>query len=88
MSPGSVTERLHFFAAPYTPADRTGTGGGVEEEGEDIEVLEMPFTEALAMTRDGRIADGKTILLLQWAALHGPFAPHPADMADADNTGT
>lgn len=48
----------------------------------------MPFTEALAMTRDGRIADGKTILLLQWAALHGPFAPHPADMADADNTGT
>ncbi|MFD3947967.1 NUDIX domain-containing protein [Streptomyces sp. NPDC058579] len=75
MSPGSVTERLHFFAAPYTPADRTGAGGGVEAEGEDIEVLELPFTEALAMTLDGRIADGKTVLLLQWAALHGPFAP-------------
>lgn len=75
MSPGSVTERLHFFAAPYTPADRTGTGGGVEDDGEDIEVLELPFTEALAMTLDGRIADGKTIMLLQWAALHGPFAP-------------
>lgn len=75
MSPGSVTERLHFFAAPYTPADRTGPGGGLEEEGEDIEVLEVPFAEALAMTRDGRIADGKTILLLQWAALDGPFAP-------------
>ncbi|MFJ2863966.1 NUDIX domain-containing protein [Kitasatospora sp. NPDC087314] len=74
MSPGSVTERLHFYAAPYTPADRTGTGGGLEEEGEDIEVLELPFTEALAMVRDGRIADGKTILLLQWAALDGPFA--------------
>ncbi|MCX4553124.1 NUDIX domain-containing protein [Streptomyces sp. NBC_01387] len=74
MSPGSVTERLHFFAAPYTPADRTGTGGGLEEEGEDIEVLELPFAEALAMTRDGRITDGKTILLLQWAALCGPFA--------------
>ncbi|WP_327176192.1 NUDIX domain-containing protein [Streptomyces sp. NBC_01335] len=73
MSPGSVTERLHFFAAPYTAADRTGAGGGVEEEGEDIEVLEVPFTEALAMTLDGRVADGKTILLLQWAALHGPF---------------
>ncbi|MFE1141831.1 NUDIX domain-containing protein [Streptomyces rochei] len=78
MSPGSVTERLHFFAAPYTPADRAGAGGGVEEEGEDIEVLELPFSEALDMTRDGRIADGKTVLLLQWAALHGPFAPPPS----------
>lgn len=67
MSPGSVTERLHFFAAPYTPADRTGTGGGLEEDGEDIEVLELSFSEALAMTRDGRSADGKTILLLPWA---------------------
>lgn len=75
MSPGSVTERLHFFAAPYTPADRTGDGGGLEEEGEDIEVLELPFGEALSMTRDGRISDGKTIMLLQWAALDGPFAP-------------
>ncbi|MGV9270522.1 NUDIX domain-containing protein [Kitasatospora sp. NPDC003701] len=78
MSPGSVTERLHFFAAPYTAADRTGAGGGLEEDGEDIEVLELPFAEALAMTRDGRIADGKTIMLLQWAALDGPFAPVPA----------
>ncbi|WP_031002108.1 NUDIX domain-containing protein [Streptomyces sp. NRRL F-5727] len=78
MSPGSVTERLHFFAAAYTPGDRTGTGGGIEEDGEDIEVIEMPFAEALAMTGDGRITDGKTILLLQWAALHGPFATHAA----------
>ncbi|MEU3293920.1 NUDIX domain-containing protein [Streptomyces longwoodensis] len=75
MSPGSVTERLHFYAGPYTPADRTARGGGLEEDGEDIEVLELPFTEALAMTGDGRIRDGKTIMLLQWAALHGPFAP-------------
>ncbi|MFF5505681.1 NUDIX domain-containing protein [Streptomyces roseolus] len=74
MSPGSVTEHLHFFAAPYTPADRTGTGGGLEEDGEDIEVLELPFAEALAMAHDGRIVDGKTILLLQWAALYGPFS--------------
>ncbi|MFI9486906.1 NUDIX domain-containing protein [Promicromonospora sp. NPDC052451] len=73
MSPGSVTERLHFFAGPYTPADRTGAGGGLEADGEDIEVLELPFAEALAMTRDGRIVDGKTIMLLQWAALDGPF---------------
>jgi nudix-type nucleoside diphosphatase (YffH/AdpP family) len=74
MSPGSVTERLHFYAAPYTPADRRGAGGGVEAEGEDIEILELPFAEALAMAGDGRIADGKTIMLLQWAALRGPFA--------------
>ncbi|MFF9075705.1 NUDIX domain-containing protein [Streptomyces sp. NPDC014735] len=74
MSPGSVTERLHFYAAPYTSADRTGTGGGLEEDGEDIEVLELPFSEALSMVHDGRIADGKTIMLLQWAALNGLFA--------------
>ncbi|MGY1824288.1 NUDIX domain-containing protein [Geodermatophilus sp. SYSU D00079] len=74
MSPGSVTERLHFYAAPYTPGDRTGAGGGLAEEGEDIEVLELPFPEALAMVDDGRIADAKTIMLLQWAALRGPFS--------------
>ena len=73
MSPGSVTERLHFYAAPYVPADRTGHGGGIEEEGEDIEVVELPFDEALQMVDDGRIADAKTVMLLQWAALRGPF---------------
>jgi nudix-type nucleoside diphosphatase (YffH/AdpP family) len=75
MSPGSVTERLHFFAAPYRPVDRTTAGGGLEEEGEDIEVVELPFDEALDMIDDGRIADAKTIMLLQWAALRGPFRP-------------
>jgi nudix-type nucleoside diphosphatase (YffH/AdpP family) len=74
MSPGSVTERLHFFAAPYTPAARTGAGGGVADEGEDIEVVELPFAEALDRIADGRIADAKTIMLLQWAALRGPFS--------------
>ena len=73
MSPGSVTERLHFFAAPYTAADRTGDRGGVAEEGEDIEVLELDFDSALDMIDDGRIADAKTVMLLQWAALRGPF---------------
>ncbi len=73
MSPGSVTERLHFYAAPYTPATRTGPGGGVAAEGEDIEAVELPFGEALAWIDDGRIADAKTIVLLQWAALRGPF---------------
>src|SRR5919107_6228237 len=72
MSPGSVTEQLHFFAAPYSPADRTGDRGGVAEEGEDIEVVELPFDSALDMVDDGRIADAKTVMLLYWAALRGP----------------
>lgn len=69
MSPGSVTESVHFYAAPYSPSDRGTAGGGLQEEGEDIEVLEIPFDEALAMTSDGRIVDGKTVILLQWAAM-------------------
>jgi nudix-type nucleoside diphosphatase (YffH/AdpP family) len=74
MSPGSVTERVHFFAAAYTPAERTTAGGGVAAEGEDIEILELDFDRALAMIGDGQIADAKTIMLLYWAALDGPFA--------------
>lgn len=65
MSPGSVTERLTFFTAEYAPSDRISTGGGSTDEGEDIEVLEVPLDEALAMTRDGRIIDAKTIMLIQ-----------------------
>jgi nudix-type nucleoside diphosphatase (YffH/AdpP family) len=68
MSPGSVTEKLHLFAAAYEPKDRAGAGGGKEDEGEDIDVLELPFDEAMAMTADGRICDAKTVVLLQWAA--------------------
>ena len=71
-SPGSVTERLHCYAAPYDHAAR-GEGGGLAEEGEDIEVVELPFSEALKMIGTGEIADAKTIMLLQWAALQGPF---------------
>jgi nudix-type nucleoside diphosphatase (YffH/AdpP family) len=69
MSPGSVTERLHFYAAAYSESDLRGAGGGLEDDGEDIEVLSVPFAEALDMIRDGRIVDGKTVILLQWAAL-------------------
>ncbi|AXA92247.1 NUDIX domain-containing protein [Massilia sp. YMA4] len=69
MSPGSVTERLYFFVAEYEPDSRVGTGGGVEQEGEDIEVVELDIDAALAMVADGRIEDGKTIMLLQHAAL-------------------
>jgi len=70
MSPGSVTEKLHFFVAEYQPDMRIGDGGGIADEGEDIEVLELPIDEAIAMIGDGRIADAKTIMLLQYAALH------------------
>ncbi|MBM9476667.1 NUDIX domain-containing protein [Nakamurella flavida] len=84
MSPGSVTERVHFFAAPYRPTDRTGSGGGLAEDGEDIEVLEVDIDEALAMIGDGRIADGKTIMLLQWAVLSGPFT-RPAQRRAGQN---
>ncbi|GAB7189902.1 NUDIX domain-containing protein [Kineococcus sp. NUM-3379] len=73
MSPGSVTERLHFYAAAYTPSDRTGAGGGLAEDGEDIEVVELDVDEALRQVGTGHIADAKTIMLLQWAALRGPF---------------
>ncbi len=70
MSPGSVTERLTFFAAPYRADDRRASAGGVLEEGEDIELLEVPLGEALRMVEAGDIADAKTIVLLQWAERH------------------
>jgi nudix-type nucleoside diphosphatase (YffH/AdpP family) len=73
MSPGSVTERLHFYAGSYDAGTRTADGGGLAEEGEDIEVVELGIDEAVAQIGTG-IVDAKTILLLQWAVLSGPFA--------------
>lgn len=70
MSPGSVTEKLYFFVGAYDPADRVAEGGGNEAEGEDIDLLELPIAEALAMMERGEICDAKTIMLLQYAALH------------------
>ncbi|WP_026433456.1 NUDIX domain-containing protein [Paracidovorax oryzae] len=70
MSPGSVTERLHFFVGAYQPGDRQSSGGGIAAEGEDIAVMETGIDEALAMIDAGTIRDGKTIMLLQYAALH------------------
>lgn len=70
MSPGSVTEKLYFFVAEYDADARVGRGGGIADEGEDIEVLELPVDDALAMIARGEIMDGKTIMLLQYAALH------------------
>jgi ADP-ribose pyrophosphatase len=77
MSPGSVTERLHFFVAEYEADDRPGAGGGLAEEGEDLEVLELGIEEALALIgkdSGSGIVDGKTIMLLQYAQQH-LFAP-------------
>jgi nudix-type nucleoside diphosphatase (YffH/AdpP family) len=70
MSPGAVTEKLHFFVAEYQPDMRVGSGGGIASEGEDIEVIELSIDEALAMIGDRRIVDAKTIMLLQYAALN------------------
>ncbi len=70
MSPGSVTERVFFFVAEFSDADRVSNGGGLADEGEDIQVLEIKFSQALSMITGGEIRDGKTIMLLQHAALH------------------
>lgn len=69
MSPGSVTERLWFFVADYSPGDRISDGGGHADEGEDIEVLEMTLDEALSQIAKGEILDAKTIMLVQHLAL-------------------
>jgi nudix-type nucleoside diphosphatase (YffH/AdpP family) len=70
MSPGSVTEQVSFFAAPYTASNRVSQGGGIPSEGEEIEVVELELEQAQEMIENGEIVDGKTIMLLQWAALN------------------
>ncbi|MEN5017608.1 GDP-mannose pyrophosphatase NudK [Erwinia sp. Eh17-17] len=69
MSPGGVTEMVHFFAAEYSDAQRESAGGGIDDE--DIDVLEVTFPQAWAMIKEGRIKDGKTVTLLQHALLAG-----------------
>jgi GDP-mannose pyrophosphatase NudK len=70
MSPGSVTEILFFFVAEYDPSMKLNEGGGMEHEQEDIEVLEMPFSTAVAQVKSGEICDAKTIMLLQYAQIN------------------
>jgi len=70
MSPGAATEMLYFFVAEYSQALKVNEGGGLEDEQENIEVLELPFTEALQMIKTGEIRDAKTIMLLQYAQLN------------------
>ena len=71
MSPGSVTEMLYFFIAEYSKEMKVNDGGGIEHEQEDIEVLEIPFIQAIEMMNSGEIKDGKTIMLLQYLQLKG-----------------
>jgi nudix-type nucleoside diphosphatase (YffH/AdpP family) len=66
---GSLTEKCACFLGRYTPGEKVSAGGGLESEGEDIEVFEVPFEQAMAMMGDGRIVDAKTIMLLQALAL-------------------
>ena len=73
-SPGSVTEILHFFIAEYDKSMKVNDGGGVAEEQEEIEVLELDFQQAMAMIKTREIKDAKTIMLLQYVALHGLLA--------------
>ena len=70
MSPGSVTEILHFFIGEYQPNMKVSDGGGLAEEHENIEVLEFPFQEAYQMIASGEIIDAKTIMLLQYAKIN------------------
>ncbi|MES2371253.1 MAG: GDP-mannose pyrophosphatase NudK [Bacteroidota bacterium] len=70
MSPGSVTEILYFFVAEYTRSMKVNDGGGIEEEQENIEVLEIGFDKAMEMMNTGEIKDAKTIMLLQYAKLN------------------
>lgn len=69
-SPGVMTEKMHFFVGEYTDAMRVSAGGGLESEHEDIEVMEIPFEQAITMLNNGDIVDTRTIVLLQYAQIH------------------
>lgn len=73
MSPGGVTELIHFFIAEYSDAQRANDGGGVDDE--EIEVLELPFSRALEMMANGEIRDGKAVILLQYLQTSGLMTP-------------
>lgn len=67
---GSVAEKLHYFVAEYSADQQVGTGGGLEEESEDIEVMQLSFDEAYNKVQSGEIEDAKTVILLQYAKLN------------------
>ncbi|MFV0540756.1 MAG: NUDIX domain-containing protein [Aestuariibaculum sp.] len=69
-SPGVMTEKMYFFIGEYTDKMKVSEGGGLESETEDIEVIEMPFSEAINLLHTGKINDTRTIVLLQYAIIH------------------
>lgn len=70
VAPGAVSELVYFFIAAYTDAMKTGLGGGLKEEGEDIELMEIPFGQAYNMVLNNEIRDAKTIILLQYLKIN------------------
>ena len=81
MTPGAVTERVHFFTAPYNEQSRVSAGGGLEIEQEEVEVMEIDFQDALEMIESGEIQDAKTIILLLYAQINGYFPLTPTSPA-------
>lgn len=69
-SPGVMTEKMYFFVGEYSDAMKVSSGGGLDTEHEDIEVLEIPFKKAVEMLNNGDIKDTRTIVLLQYAQIH------------------
>ena len=80
-SPGSVCEKVHFYLAPYSPAQRQHPGGGLLQEGEDIEILELPLGEAMNLIRTHEIRDTRTIALILYLAATNPrLQPEPSPL--------
>ena len=69
-APGLMTEKVHCYAAIVDETMRVGSGGGLDEEHEDIELVFLSFDEAMAMVENGALSDAKTVVMLQWAALN------------------
>lgn len=69
-SPGALAEEVHLFVGLIDTQSREAAGGGLADEHEDIEVVELPLDDAFAMVAEGRLPDAKTIILLQWAVMN------------------
>jgi len=70
-SAGSLTELLYLYIASYAKEQKVSAGGGLAKEGEQLQIMEIPFEQAIQMLERGEIQDAKTIILLQYAQLKG-----------------